>query len=147
MLHQRGLVEGLQALEERSRSIRVISFSNGIRSLRERARVVDEDQVPLAVHQEVAGVAVDVRDQVVEDLLPADLLRPLDRVRARRLVDVLDVLAALDPELDGGEVGAHPALHASAAPCRGRAGGRAGRRRSPTCRPPRSPRAGPWAGA
>ena len=111
VLHQPGLVEGLQASEH-------LAVDPGHLLLerhpvaRERARVVDEDQVPLAVHQEVARVAVDVRDQVVEDLLPADLLRPVDRPRARRLVDLLDVLAALDPEHDRGEVAAHPPLDA-----------------------------------
>ena len=58
--------------------------------LHEGAGVVDEDHVPVLVHQHVPGVAVDVGDEGVEDPLAPHLMYPVavigDNVTARAIV-------------------------------------------------------------
>ena len=65
-------------------------------------------------------------------------------VRAGRLVDTLQQLAVLDPQLDRRRGRSRPGARRWAAPCPCRAAGRARRRRSPTCSSPRTP-SGRWA--
>ena len=78
LAHQRLLVERLQLLVELAVDPRHLLHERH-RVAGEGPRVVDQHQVPLGVHQQVAGVPVDVRDQVVERPLAQDLLHPARR--------------------------------------------------------------------
>ena len=93
----RGLVERLELLVE---LLVDLGHRKRHRHRRgERARVVDEDQVPRLVHQQVALVAVDVGRQVVPHALPVDLLVPRGHVRRLGGVAVPQQRAVLHPEL------------------------------------------------
>jgi hypothetical protein len=59
------------------------------------ARVVDEDHVPVAVHQEVPDVAVLVHDEDVEHLHHRELVPPLAWPGRRLALQLLVQLAVL----------------------------------------------------
>jgi hypothetical protein len=66
------------------------------RPRREGARVIDEEEMPVAVVQQVALVAVDVGDELIEELHAAHLLRPLRFGPLRRFV-LVPAGRVLDP--------------------------------------------------
>lgn len=104
--------EGLQLLGEPS-----IELAGYLVAILERpisgyecSRVIDENDVELRIHEEVARVAVHVIDEHVEHLHSGQLVAPLRRPRSL-LHDIGVEVAVLDPPLERAKGALDPSLH------------------------------------
>jgi hypothetical protein len=97
MLLQRDRVERFQFVVEFA--IDLPHRKRHLHRCRERTRVIDEDQVPRLIDQQVALIAIDVRNEVVPHPLAIDLAVPRTHVGRCAGIALPQKRAVLDPEL------------------------------------------------